>query len=109
LAGLRYVVGTQRNAQIQLAVAVLVILVALALDLELRDWAVLVLTMGAVLAAEVGNTVVEATVDLASPQHSALAKTAKDAASGAVLLLALVSVIVGLLILGPPLYWRLFG
>lgn len=109
LAGLTYVVRTQRNARIHLLVAALVVVLAASLNVDFGDWAVLVLTIGAVLAAETGNTVVEAAVDLASPETQPLAKIAKDAASGAVLLLAVTSVIVGLLILGPPLYTRLFS
>lgn len=109
LAGLTYVVRTQRNARIHLLVAALVVVLAASLNVDFGDWAVLVLTIGSVLAAETGNTVVEAAVDLASPETQPLAKIAKDAASGAVLLLAVTSVIVGLLILGPPLYTRLFS
>ena len=86
-----------------------VILVGIWLHLPPRDWAVLALTIGVVLAVEVGNTAIEALVDLASPDTHPLAKVAKDAAAGAVLILALAAVVVGLTILGPPLWARLMG
>lgn len=108
LAGLWAVWRTQRNARIEGAIAVGVVVLGLLLGLSLWDWAVLTLTIGLVLAAECLNTVVEALVDLVSPDYHELAKLAKDASAGAVLLLSLVSVIVGLLILGPPLARRLF-
>jgi diacylglycerol kinase len=73
------------------------------LRLPLSDWAILVLTIGLVLAAECFNSAVEALVDLAHPGYHALAKLAKDASAGAVLLLSIMSVIIGLLIFGPPL------
>jgi diacylglycerol kinase len=73
-----------------------------------RDWAVLVLTIGLVLAAESINTVIEMVVNLACPEYHQLAKRAKDASAGIVLFLAVISVIIGLLILGPPLIRRLF-
>ncbi|MGI6265264.1 MAG: diacylglycerol kinase family protein [Acutalibacteraceae bacterium] len=56
------------------------------------EWAALVLTVGAVLAAEAINTAVERAVDLASPDKHPLAKAAKDAAAGAVLLCALTAI-----------------
>jgi diacylglycerol kinase len=55
--------------------------------------------------AEAFNTVAEAAVDLATAEYHPLAKIAKDAAAGAVLMVAIAAVIVGILILGPPL-WR---
>ncbi len=109
LAGLVYVLRTQRNAKIHLVIAVTVVLMAAFLDLSRLDLAILVLTIGVVFAAEIGNTVVEAIVDLVSPEYDDVAKVAKDAAAAAVLCLATISITVGLLVLGQPLYERLFG
>jgi diacylglycerol kinase len=106
--GLRHAVKTQRNLRIHLAIATLVVAVGVFLDLPLRDWAVLALTIGAVLTGELINTVVEAVVDLASPDYHELAKVAKDVAAGTVLVMALTAISVGLLILGPPLWALLF-
>ena len=53
--------------------------------------------------AEFLNTALEAVVDLASPSHHPLAKVGKDVGAAAVLIAAMVSVIAGLLIMGPPL------
>lgn len=89
--------------------AALAVAVGISLDLPLRDWAVLTLTIGAVLTGELINTVVEALVDLASPEYHELAKVAKDVAAGAVLVMALTAISVGLLILGPPLWTLLMA
>jgi diacylglycerol kinase len=70
---------------------------------------VIVLAAGLVLSAEALNTALEATVDLASPEQHPLARVAKDVGAGAVTLAAITSVLVGLLILGPPLWERLSG
>lgn len=78
------------------------------LTLDLVRWSILALTMAAVLVGETINTAVEALVDLLSPQFHERAKVAKDVAAGAVLLISLAAVVVGLLILGPPLYERCF-
>ena len=106
--GLRYTVRTQRNFRVHLAIAGLVVALGIFLSLPLRDWAILALTIGAVLTGELINTIVEAVVDLASPEYHDLAKIAKDVAAGTVLVMALTAICVGLLILGPPLWDLVF-
>lgn len=102
-----YVLKTQQNAWVHAVVATLVFLVGLWLNLPPRDWAVLVLTVAMVFAAEFVNTAIEAVVDLASPVHHPLAKVGKDVGAGAVLIAALAAMLIGLLILGPPLWAKL--
>ena len=103
-AGWWYVIKTQRNAWIHTAASVLVILIAVWLRLPPRDLAVLILTIGLVWTAEFLNTALEAVVDLSTPAHHPLARVGKDVGAAAVLIAALVAVIIGILILGPPLY-----
>ncbi|MCS7010924.1 MAG: diacylglycerol kinase family protein [Anaerolineales bacterium] len=99
-----YVICTQRNAWIHAVVTVVVVAMALFLKLSVHEWAILLLTIALVWIAEFLNTALEAVVDLASPNHHALAKVGKDVGAAAVLIAALTSVLVGLLILGPPLW-----
>lgn len=106
-AGLAHALRTQRNARIHVLVAVAVIVLGAALGLESIKLAMLVLTIGFVFAAELFNTVVEAMIDLVTEEYHPLAKTAKDVAAGAVLIAATTAVIVGVLLLGPPLMIRL--
>jgi diacylglycerol kinase len=87
--------------------ATAVILVGLWVGLKPLDWAVIVLTIAMVFTAEFINTAIEAVVDLASPVHHPLAKVGKDVGAGAVLIAAMAAVVIGLLILGPPLLVRL--
>lgn len=108
-AGLGYALRTQRNTRIHLAVAVAVVALGLWLGLTFTQWAVLALTIGLVLVAEMLNTLAETIVDLISPGYHPLAKVIKDVTAGAVLLTAIFSVVVGLLVLGPPLWERLFA
>ncbi|HEX2996956.1 MAG TPA: diacylglycerol kinase family protein [Anaerolineales bacterium] len=105
--GWGHVLRTQQNAWIHSVVAALVLIVGVWLNLPARDWAVIVLTIAMVFTAEFINTAIEAVVDLASPVHHPLAKVGKDVGAGAVLISALAAVLVGLLILGPPLWARL--
>lgn len=104
--GWRYVMRTQHNAWIHATATVCVLVLAFTLKLPGRDWAVLILTIALVWTAELINTAIEAVVDLASPHFDQLAKVAKDVAASAVLVTAVAAVVVGLLILGPPL-WQL--
>jgi diacylglycerol kinase len=105
--GWGYVLRTQHNAWIHSVVATVVIALGLWVGLPPRDWAVLVLTIAMVFAAEFLNTAIEAVVDLASPVHHPLAKVGKDVGAAAVLVAALAAILIGLLILGPPLWARL--
>ena len=105
--GWMYVLKTQQNAWIHTLFATAVILVGLWVGLRTIDWAVIVLTIAMVFTAEFINTAIEAVVDLASPVHHPLAKVGKDVGAGAVLVSALAGIVIGLLIIGPPLWARL--
>lgn len=102
-----FVIKTQKNAWLHAIITTLVILLAIWLHLPARDWAVLVLTIALVWSAEFFNTAIEAVVDLASPANHPLAKTGKDVGAAAVLIAALAAAIIGLLILGPPLWAKI--
>jgi diacylglycerol kinase len=105
--GLWYVIHTQRNAWIHALVSIAVILVGLWLQLVPHDWAVIILAIAMVWTAEFLNTALEAVVDMASPQVHPLARVGKDVGAAAVLIAAILSVFIGLLILGPPLWERI--
>jgi diacylglycerol kinase len=105
--GWGYVLKTQHNAWIHSIVSIAVIALGVWLGLPARDWAVLVLAIAIVFTAEFINTSIEAVVDLASPVHHPLAKVGKDVGAAAVLVAALSAILIGLLILGPPLWVKL--
>lgn len=104
-----HVLRTQHNAWIHSVIATAVFMVGLWVGLPPRDWAVIILTIAMVFAAEFMNTAIEAVVDLASPDKHPLAKIGKDVGAAAVLVAALAAVLVGLLILGPPLWSKLLS
>jgi diacylglycerol kinase len=108
-AGWWYVLRTQHNAWIHALLSTAVIILGLWLQITRYDWAILILAMMAVWMAEFMNTALEAVVDMTMPEPHPLAKVAKDVAAAAVMVGAIGSVLIGLLILGPPLWARLFG
>jgi diacylglycerol kinase len=106
-AGWWFVLRTQRNAWIHLVASVAVFLLCFWLQIPLRDWAIIVIAVSMVWTSEFINTALEAIVDLASPQQHHLARIGKDVGAAAVLIASLSSILIGLLILGPPLWIRL--
>ena len=107
--GLWYLFRTQRNARIHVVAGAAACGLALWLGISRTEWAVLVFTIALVLILEGLNTSVELAIDLASPDIHPFAKAAKDLAAGMVLIGASASVAVGALILGPPLWRKLFA
>lgn len=98
--GIFHAVRTQRNMRVHLTAVVYVTAFSFFYDLTRAEYALLALTFGAVISAELINTAIEAAVDLCSPERHSLAKIAKDAAAGAVLAAAIFAVVVGVLLFG---------
>ena len=67
------------------------------------EWCICLTLFGLVMALEMVNTAVEAVVDLVTEERKPLAKLAKDAAAGAVLIAAIMAAIAGMIIFIPKL------
>lgn len=104
-----YVLRTQKNAWIHAVASLAVVALGLWLGISLTDWAIIIITIAIVWMAEFINTALEAIVDMTMPEKNPLAKVAKDVSAAAVLIGACAAVLVGFLILGPPLWQRLIG
>ncbi len=96
--GIMYATRTQPNMRVHLVIAALVLSATLVLRLERSYVVATVVLVSLVLSLELVNTAVEAIVDLLTVAHHPLAKTAKDAAAGAVLIAAIGAAIAGYLI-----------
>ena len=96
--GIMYATRTQPNMRVHLVVGALVLAATLVLRLERFYVVAAVVLVAMVLSLELVNTAVEAIVDLLTVAHHPLAKTAKDAAAGAVLVAAIGAAIAGYLI-----------
>lgn len=104
-SGWWFVIRTQRNAWIHMVVSIIVILLSILLQISATHWALIFVAIALVWIAEFLNTALEAVVDLASNhQQHELARVGKDVGAAAVLIAAITSVIIGLLVLGPPLW-----
>ncbi|MEA1960327.1 MAG: diacylglycerol kinase family protein [Bacillota bacterium] len=101
--GLSYAVRSGRNMKIHLLATFLVIILAYYFGFSRLEWAILMLTIFMVLAAETMNSAVEKTVDLVTRDYHPIAKIAKNLAAGSVLLTAINAVIIAILLFGPHL------
>ena len=80
---------------------VLCVVLGLCFAIEPIEWAACVVCCGLVLGGECFNCALEAVVDLASPERCELARVAKDAAAGGVLLFSIASFVVGVIVFAP--------
>ena len=106
LSGLAAAWRSDRNLRIEVVAFVLALTLAVWLGVSLLP---VLLVSALVIALELVNSAIEAIVDLISPEHDPRAGRAKDVAAGAVLVAAAVSVVVGLVHLGPALLERITG
>jgi diacylglycerol kinase (ATP) len=104
IEGIGYTLKTQRNMRVHTVAGTLVFFTGIFLGVTRLELAILVIVSSMVVVAEMFNTSVESAIDLYSRQRHPLAKIAKDVAAAAVLVSAISSFIVGLLILGRPIY-----
>jgi undecaprenol kinase len=90
---------TERNFQIHVFISIILFVVGFFLHFTRLEWIVVLFLIGGMLSLELMNTALEHVVDLVTKDFKPLAKAAKDAAAGAVFVYAMLSVIIGVIIL----------
>jgi diacylglycerol kinase (ATP) len=96
--GVIHVLRTETNMRVHFALATAVLVLAFSYGVTKLELMALLVAISFVLIAEMVNTAIEATIDLATTSFDPLAKMAKDIAAGAVLIAAVNAVIVGYLV-----------
>lgn len=104
--GIASALREQPNFVRQVFIALIAVVGAILLHFKLLQWVILTLTIGLVLAAELFNTCLEHTIDLIQPQSHPLARSAKHAGAGAVLVASIAASCVGVLLYGSALWER---
>ena len=94
---------TEQNMKIHIFIMILVIILGIVLKLSALEWIILTIVIALVISAELFNTTIETVVDMITKEKNEKAKLAKDVAAGAVLVLAMGSVVVGLIIFIPKI------
>jgi diacylglycerol kinase len=99
LAGIRRTAMRERNFRIQIFCGIAAVIACIIFRVDVWHFVLVGFAIFFVLAMELVNTAVEAVVDmLAGGRQHPLAKVAKDASAGAVLLAAMFSVVVALVV-----------
>lgn len=107
-AGLHTAVRQEPNVRIHLIFAIIALFLGAVLGLSVIEWILLVFTIFFVIVLELLNTVLEAMVDLVSPDIKPSAKIAKDVSAACVLVAASMSLLVGFLLFVPKITAILF-
>nr|WP_315033870.1 diacylglycerol kinase family protein [uncultured Chryseobacterium sp.] len=103
--GVFSMIKTERNFQIEVLALLINLFLIFYLNLSGIDAALILLVSFAVLSAEIFNTAIEKICDIIQPDFDKRIGFIKDAAAGAVILMAIASVVVGILV-----YWKyIFG
>jgi diacylglycerol kinase len=101
--GLSKALKDEPNLKIHFIFAVLAIVAGFILKLSNIEFAILTLTIAFVIILELINTMLEALVDLVSPEIKPQAKIAKDVSAAAVLVAAFISLIIGYFLFFPKI------
>ena len=99
--GLKYAFKYEQNILVHFLATILVIIAGIFFKISMTEWLVLTLIIGLVIATELMNTSIEATIDLVTKEVHPLAKVAKDTAAAAVLIFGITALIIGLIIFVP--------
>jgi diacylglycerol kinase len=103
IIGIQGLFSESRNARIQLVVFSLVLLAGFIVDLNRFEWLWILGASAAVFTLEAINTSIELLADVYTLEYNAKIKQVKDIAAGAVLMMSISAVIVGILIFSPHL------
>jgi len=101
--GIKTAFKREPNFRIHTTFAVLVLILAAILRFTPIEWLILAFTITFVITLELLNTVLEAMVNLISPDINEEAKVAKDVSAGMVLVVSILAVIVGLILFVPKI------
>lgn len=98
--GIIHCLKNERNMRFHTVAALYVLVFARFFAFSASDYLSLMLTIGGVIAAEMINTAIEELCDRVSTEYDEKIRHAKDAAAGAVLVLAVFAVINGIILFG---------
>lgn len=96
-AGLRHVIGSERNFRIHICMMLYVLAFSFIGKVSAGRLSLFLVCFASVISAEMMNTAIELLCDLVADSYKSLVKTIKDVAAGAVLVCAIFSAAAGLI------------
>lgn len=100
---------TQKNFKVHFVLSFLAIILGIWLEVGFEKFLLLILAVWWGLTIEMANTAIEKQIDLVTEKYHPQAKIAKDVSAGMMLILSFGLAILGILILLPPLWLKIFG
>lgn len=108
--GMRLSIKSERNIRVHLTVGALVICAAFFFRFSITKFCILLLTITAVISAEMMNSAIEFTLDsIYHNRYSRMVGMAKDIAAGAVMVVTITAIMIGVLLFIPPLAKMIIG
>ncbi len=102
--GVRLTLKSERNLRIHLFIAILVLITAYCFNFSITKFCILLLTISSVVCAEMFNSAIEFSLDaIFHNKYSRMVGMAKDIAAGAVMVVTVIAVMIGVLLFVPPL------
>lgn len=102
--GMRLTIKSERNIRIHLFAATLVLISAYCLNFSITKFCILLLTIAMVLSAEMFNSAIEFSLDaIFHNKYSRMVGMAKDIAAGAVMVVTIIAVMIGVLLFAPTI------
>lgn len=101
LRGIKTVLREEASFRFQASVFLIVVLLGGLVRLSRLEWAAILIVSAAVLVLECGNSALERLVDAVEPRLHGTVAAIKDILAGAVLIMSLVAVAVGVIIFVP--------
>ena len=108
LRGIKHGWKREVHLRIHTLAAVVAIMLGILLRIKLWEWCVVLLSIGIVISAELMNAAIERLADRITKEKDPLIGQAKDLAAGAVLIVSLVALVLGMIIFLPKL-WLVFS
>lgn len=102
--GMRLSIKSERNIRVHLFTAILVLITAYCLNFSIVKFCILLLTIAGVISAEMFNSAIEFSLDaIFHNRYCRMVGMAKDIAAGAVMLVTISAVMIGVLLFAPPI------
>lgn len=101
--GLKYCLSREKNFQVHCIVGVLAVVTGFVLKIAACEWVIISICIAIVLAFEMINTAIEHLCNIAQPSIDPTVKIIKDVSAGAVLIIALMSLVCGAIIFIPKI------
>ena len=102
--GMRLSIKSERNIRVHLFTAALVLITAYCLNFSIIKFCILLLTIAGVISAETFNSAIEFSLDaIFHNRYCRMVGMAKDIAAGAVMLVTISAVMIGVLLFAPPI------